>query len=196
MWTFRDWEELPLDHPQADTLWDWLVHLILNKAAGAIPSKRTIPEEDPLLGRACQVLYKTGEKRPLHMVQMGDELYSENGFTQVVGVYEGRARLSSDRGCSDGIWFREWMNEPWRHPTVTSAQEQMGIHILTKSGSFWLETDTFSGFVRDFSEVGLDQLFLTYNFTQSLLKKSLSREESCARDFSLQDSLSSSLPIF
>ncbi len=176
-WTFRDWEELPTGLPHTDTIWDFLVSEVLNEA----PSRDPVPAEIPLLKPSTKVLYKTGEMRCLSEVQIGDTIYASSGFTTIRGIYKGEAEFSADSMHSDGIWFQPMGTSEWNHPPADSSPrtKEPGIHLVTESGCFWIQTNNLSGFVRDFTEVGAHNLFLTYNYTRKLLKKSFSREESC-----------------
>jgi hypothetical protein len=187
--TFRDWEELPLNSPESDTLWNYLVAKLLQ-------SKETaVPKEDPLCGPRCAVMLKTGEKTPISMVRIGDIVYSEEGFTPVLGIYEGEASLSTPSSLSDGIWIGTSSN--WSHPSVgCNGSLQRGFHLVTQSGSLWIESENHSGFIRDFTEVGLENLPLTYSYTKALLKKSRSKEELCVPVSLSQAFLSYSQPIF
>ena len=190
-WLFRDWEELPTNLPHTDTLWDFLVTEILNGAANTDP----LPAEIPLVKPSCQVLYKTGEMRRISEVRIGDSIYCSQGFTTVTGLYKGEAVFSDE--FTDGVWIQEPGKISWRHPTLVASTGSVepGFHLTTESGCFWIQTKSISGFVRDFTEVGVDQLPLTYRYTRELLKKSFSREESCVSDSLLQASLSCSQPI-
>ena len=191
-WIFRDWEELPTNLPTSDTIWDFLVSEILNESA---PTQDT-PQEIPLLHPSCQVMFKTGEMRNLFEVSIGDTIYAKEGFTKVTGIYHGQASFSSE--VTDGIWFQGIGESSWNHIEcpVSSSEVKRGIHLATESGSFWIQTKNLSGFVRDFTEVGVKNLPLTYSFTRKLLKKSFSREESCVSDSLSQVLLSSWQPIF
>ena len=191
-WMFRDWEELPLNLPTSDTIWDFLVSEILNETAPLQPA----PSEIPLLKPSCLVMFQTGEYRSLFELRIGDTIYSSEGFTKVTGIYHGQAEFSSD--TTDGIWFKEHGETKWRHPSLDQSKGVLadGIHLTTESGCFWIQSKNLSGFVRDFTEVGSQNLPLTYSFTRKLLKKSFSREESCVSDSLSQVLLSSLLPIF
>lgn len=173
---FRDWEELP-EKEGVDAFWNYLVSKLIHA------KKTETPKEDPLCGIRCEVTLSTGERLPIGHVRIGDSVYSEKGFTKVLGVYEGVARFSSPKGLTDGIWIQKG---GWEHPKEAKAQEKMrGYHLITQAGTFWVESDNYSGCIRDFTEVGLDQLPLTYSFTHALLKKSPSKEELCVLDSSL-----------
>jgi hypothetical protein len=192
-WTFRDWEELPTNMPSSDGIWDFLVSEILNQK----PLGMKTPDEYPLLKGSCKVMYKTGEMRNIYEVQIGDTVYSSKGFTRVTGVYKGQAMFGKEAEMTDGIWLQQMGSSQWTHPSHVSkeTQEEKGFHLTTESGCFWVQTNGFSGFVRDFTEVGAKNLFLTYSYTRSLLKKSITREESCVSDSLLQASLSCLQPI-
>jgi hypothetical protein len=174
---FRDWEELPLQMKGVDEFWNYLVTKILHQ------NDTRVPTEDPLCGSMTKVLLPTGEKVPIGRVQIGDSVYSQKGFTRVLAVYTGVAELPSAYSLSDGIWIQTKEKE-WNHPSVTEKQQFQGGHLVTASGTFWIESESYSGFIRDFTEVGLENLPLTYSFTHSLLKKSLNKEELCVLDSS------------
>jgi hypothetical protein len=191
-WIFRDWEELPTNMPTSDAIWDFLVSEILNQTA----STQAIPKEIPLLKPSCQVMFKTGEFRTVEEVKIGDSIYCSEGFTKVTGIYTGEAESSSD--VTDGIWFQQFGETKWNHLVFPDSPRECfrGVHLLTESGTFWIQTKNLSGFVRDFTEVGVANLPLTYTFTRKLLKKSFSREESCVSDSLSQVLLSCSQPIY
>ena len=192
-WTFRDWEELPMNLPTSDTIWDFLVSEMLNQK----PSGSQVPSEHPMFRETACVLYKTGEVRRVSEVAIGDEIYSAEGFTKVTGIYKGEAEFPTGYPCTDGVWMKQHGETNWAHPPLQTPPKELlrGFHLTTESGSFWIQTKEVSGFVRDFTEVGAHNLFVTYTYTRALLKKSLNREESCVSASSSQASLSSSLPI-
>ena len=193
-WKFRDWEELPLDMEAADRIWDSLVSVMLNKEG----THQEVPHEIPLLQDTCKVMYKTGEMRKLSELRIGDSIYSSEGFTKITGIYIGKADFSDKELVTDGVWMKGIGETKWHHPynENSSLKSHVGFHLTTESGCFWIQTTTFSGFVRDFTEVGTKNIALTYNYTRKLLKKSSSREESCVSDSLSQVLLSSLQPIF
>jgi hypothetical protein len=135
-------------------------------------------------------MYKTGEMRPISQIQIGDILYSSEGFTRVTGIYTGEATFAEESLFTDGIWIKELGETRWKHPEgkLQGSSRSKGFHLTT-------EAKSFSGFVRDFTEVGTENLSLTYNYTRQLLKKSFSREESCVSDSLSQVLSSCSQPI-
>ena len=199
-WRFRDWEELPTNLPHVDTVWDFVVSEILNGKPQdtSVGVHVHVPTEHPLLRKGCQVMYKTGEMRDVGEIRIGDEIYSSVGFTKVTGLYKGEAEFAKDSFYTDGIWMKGITENEWKHPHDLSKEVNLerGFHVTTESGCFWIQTKDFSGFVRDFTEVGTHNLFLTYPYTQQLLKKSFNREESCDSVSLLQGLLSSLQPIY
>ena len=170
MWRFRDWEELPDGY---DAQWDTIVYHLLNKE---IKMTKTPPRDYPMVGASCEILHATGEKRPISSVKIGDMLFGENGATRVTGVYKGT--LIPEDSFTDGVWVKK---DKWEHLEVKPAgQLKTGYHLTTESGTFWIDTKDFSGFVRDFTEVGVEQLSLTYPFVEAVLKKSVAQEENNA----------------
>lgn len=169
LWYFLDWEELPSNVSNVDGIWDTLIQSILN---GEVKNYN-IPTQYPMMKRYCQVMYKTGEFRGVHEVKLGDEIYSSQGFTKVIGLYEGECEFLEDSSLSDGIWCKAPGESKWTHPppSLASNKKEKGFHLLTESGCFWIMTNSFSGFVRDFTEVGKENLVFTYPYTQHLLNK-------------------------
>jgi hypothetical protein len=179
--TFADWEELPKDISSADDLWDSLVSILLNSKRPVGPT----PSEYPLLHSDVRIMNEMSEKVPISSVKIGDHIYSQkDGFIRVTGIYKGKASFTGKNDLTDGIWMHRPLQGVWEHPHpgIGDKMEREGYHISTESGTFWVETNAFSGDVRDFTEVGEENLFLTYNYTRSLLKKSFNREEPCAQD--------------
>jgi len=167
IWRFRDWEELPDGY---DSQWDTIIYHLLNKE---IKRTETPPTDYPMVGASCEILHATGEKRPISSIKIGDRIFGENGATRVTGVYKGT--LIPEDSFTDGLWVKR---EKWGHiEPKPSGYLKPGYHLTTDSGTFWIDTKEFSGFVRDFTEVGVERISLTYPFVEAVLKKSVSEEE-------------------
>ena len=166
---FRDWEEIPSGY---DMQWDTIInHLLNNEARFTMEDK--VPKEYPLIAASCEVLHKTGERRPISSVTIGDLLYGEHGYTRVTGIYKGTS--IGERQLSDGVWIK---NVKWEHlfSSIDSETKETGYHLTTDSGTFWVDAKDFSGFVRDFTEVGIDKIHLTYPFVERVLESELSKK--------------------
>ena len=179
MHIFADWAELPTSIPSSEALWDSRVSILLNGKG----QEKSPPTEYPLLSRNVFVKNEKGQHVPIGNVRIGDEIIWQKGKTKVTGLYKGIATFVGQEGLTDGVWIYSDTSE-WTHPDLHPGpkETQEGFHLSTEAGSFSVESGYFSGEVRDFTEVGAKNLFLTYNYTRSLLKKSLNREEPCAQD--------------
>lgn len=182
MHIFSDWEELPISIPSSDALWDSLVSIILNGKG----QENSPPKEYPLLSSHTYVFNGKRERVNITNVRIGDEIEWRNGKTRVTSIYKGLAKFGRYEDITDGIWIYSDETQEWIHPDTHPGpkETQEGFHLSTEAGTFTVESAYFSGDVRDFTEVGADKLFLTYNYTRSLLKKSFNREEPCAQDSS------------
>ena len=172
MWKFRDWEELPSGY---DAEWEMIIHHLLNKE---IKKTEKAPSDYPMIGASCEILHGTGEKRPISSVKIGDLIFGDSGATRVTGIYKGT--LVPEDSFTDGVWIKK---EKWEHLEPSGRGSlKPGYHLTTESGTFWVDTKEFSGFVRDFTEVGVERLSLTYPFVQAILsiKKSTAKEENNA----------------
>lgn len=164
-YTFADWEELE----DEDCLgWDSLVREVLNGSsgnAGAIDGETGF-SQDNLVQTACGV-------RKLGELAVGDSVYDGVGMTEVIGL----AKLNvegEDFGsvrhlkCTGSTWIKENSlyiraseSKAWRPNTPVSTL----ISLFTHSGTVMIENEI----VRDFSDIGLDNIHTTYNYTLSRL---------------------------
>jgi hypothetical protein len=68
-----------------------------------------------------------------------------------------------DAWHTDGVWWKDtnWIHRPVDREEVCLTQ---GVHLITESGTFWVQTKDHSGIVRDFTEVGHTHLPETMDF--------------------------------
>ena len=170
---FKDWEEIPPGDEEVDAIWDILVQQILgNTIINAVPSTT-----DPLLSPNSFV---SKDKRlvPLHTIQIGDliGLNSKGDTTRVLGIYRGEVLMNplhtKNKWSTDGVWWLRdgnWLRTADLKPFVKTEKVSIeGLHLITDSGTFWVHSGAYSGIVRDFTEVGSDNLIAA---TEVLLKK-------------------------
>jgi hypothetical protein len=158
---FRDWEEI--GDNVTDTEWDILVQeLLSNSQVDMLPS-----EQDPCFSARCQV-EKNGTQVSIGTIRIGDMIRDAEGkITKVLGVYTGFTYVPhKELGTAwytDGVW---WKEDNWVHYPVSREELKLiqGIHLITESGTFWIQTNQHSGIVRDFTEVGHTHLPETMNF--------------------------------
>ena len=165
---FRDWEEIQENDSITDAEWDKLIQQMLNTSTSEEPTS----EEHPCFSASCCVEKEGGLIVPIGTIRIGDRIRDTDGkTTRVLGVYTGLTHISKEslqtKWYTDGVW---WKNETWGHRPVsrTTLQLVQGLHLITESGTFWIQTEDHSGLVRDFTEIGHKQLPETMDF---LLKR-------------------------
>ena len=169
----KDWEELSPDDIYGAAIWDWLVDLTINEdgaGAGAI-FERELPSEVPLIeadaGFVKRIL--SSGYTPIGDIQLGDVIWDGHSktYTRVLAIYKGQLKHA---GLSDGSWV--WSDDHWAHP-VSSLElpaSTDGVQLVTSAGSFtcWLGLgegqQAQEVCIRDFSEIGIQQIHKTYPF--------------------------------
>ena len=157
---FKDWEEIPEGNDTLDAEWDILVQEMLgNTIIQKIPSTT-----DPLFSPNCFVV-KDARLVPISTIQIGDliGINTKGEKARVLGVYTGKVfmdpAVTHEKWATDGVWWKR--DENWLHTPSRIVPEKIpvhGVHLITDAGLFWLHAGTHSGIVRDFTEVGSDQI--------------------------------------
>jgi hypothetical protein len=160
----RDWEELP---DGFDAEWEAMISKILNANA----------ENAGNAGNAGRGLFDSNtfvlndRNIPIADVRIGDFIRDAQGFTRVLGVYRDEA---ADHTAA---WYYNPIKKVWTHLPSANASANAspgpspgpGYQLITESGSFLLGLDPKSDpiLVRDFTEVGAENIHKTYAFTAS-----------------------------
>jgi hypothetical protein len=156
----RDWEELP---DGFDAEWEAMISKILNNTFLTNP------------GNAGRGLFDSTtfvwnhKNTPIADVRIGDFIRDAQGFTRVLGVYRDEA---ADHASA---WYYNPIKNIWMHLSSASANTDArpgpGYQLITESGSFLLGLDPKSDpiLVRDFTEVGAENIHKTYDFTAKCL---------------------------
>lgn len=162
---FRDWEEL---EDKNTSLWNTLVAKFLGDG---IPSKKT--NNYPLLSGDWKVNTSSG-KKDIRDIQANDILLDKDGKEiTVIGVYYGWDNINDKEDTfwkSDSIWT--FKNEKWtqnQESKETKASKRKGFQLVTDSGSFMIYSKNEEVLVRDFTEVGIDKISETYNWTKKTI---------------------------
>lgn len=176
-WTFADWEELD----QGDMgEWAIFVNDILNsESKSKINLDKNVVDSESGVGQSSQILCKGNDLtkdvyKNITEVDIGDIIKDGLGWTKVVGTVVIEGSESLEIGSVNGIvgsccnWF--YTGTKWaRACDMEKWQKLVPVPILyslfTESGSFTINNTI----LRDFSEVGLDKIDTTYNFTLSRL---------------------------
>lgn len=179
---FRDWEEL--EDGDSEKEWDQLVLSLLNGAVyPRVHSHAHDGLEDHLLGKGVFVITANGA-RPLAEIRMGDVVLNQHfEGTRVIGVVEGQigCGMGAEAGTdSEGV-ARWWsgclvrMGALWeRMPATPGICGAYGRHLITESGTFLViapESGALAA-VRDYTEVGMDRIHLTYPFVEERIRTS------------------------
>lgn len=164
----KDWEELHPDDAFGSAVWDWLVDLIINGEAAAnsdiagrnLPVERPVVSKDSLVQRILSNRYT-----PISEIRIGDYIWDafNKTYVKVLAVYKERFHAAGK--FSDGNWLRRGECQRWMHPVAeAAAADQEGIQLITSTGSFscWLGNEHFV--LRDFTEIGIQEIDKTYPF--------------------------------
>jgi len=167
---FRDWEEIDSNDTIGQKGWNRLVSTLL----GGLQSDEqgsTLCLMDPTI-RIPTVM---GQKS-LNSIQIGDSIeLSYNNHTRVIGIVEGHV---------SGVYTPEWLSsciektyntEGSIHRRKTTlkqgnaATDLRGKHLITDSGHLLVHIHGSVIRLRDFTEVGIDQIHKTYPFVAKRL---------------------------
>lgn len=173
---FADWEEL--DGEEMDD-WSELVYYILNNE-----SKRINKVNEDIIksetGFSAIQKVKVSKNNTIYEkfineLEIGDQILDLHGFTEIVGLVNINSSEIHSYGYldytfmsgatwlldADGIWKHAAESIKWRkaHPVSTI------MSIFTKSGTLKIGGNLY----RDFSDIGLDNIDKSYNFTLSRL---------------------------
>jgi hypothetical protein len=151
---FADWEEM--DEESIGT-WEKAVENVLrtgeyNSAIGEI-------------GGDVSIICATRGKTAIRDVQIGDyiDCINKKGLidkTQVIGIYKGDATtLKSSSDIGYGVWKAD-AHAQWYKSHIHSYPGYKGIayHLITESGTFLAIAANKMLHIRDFTEVGLNEL--------------------------------------
>lgn len=170
---FADWEELG-DDVMMD--WDKLIRGILNKELTATATTVTTAGTGPIcdgesgFSSESVLLTKKGYTK-LRDVKIGESVFDGSVWTEVLGVVKlgddeitGRLRKLYCNGASwvkeHNKWIRAAESLDWVKTPVSNP-----LSLFTKSGKVFINNEV----VRDFSDIGLDNIHKTYDFTLSRL---------------------------
>ena len=168
---FLDWDEIP-DSRVAETAWEDVANGILN---GDRVSKAMVPTSAPCLDPCLKVFIHQGGWRYLREVKVGDQIRDEIGWTRVTGICERTVHTAigrKDNRITDGNWFLNY-DGTWTHPRgLIQNVTWTGLQLITESGSFRLQINSSSEhIVRDFTEVGSQQILDSHARVECLLEK-------------------------
>ncbi len=162
---FRDWEELP-NSLQAVKGWNDLVGHLLKTS-----QKYNEVQSYPIFSHTWLVQEETKGKVSIKDIHVGDRVMDGNIYVDVLGVYEGMEEVPNKLNWyADSIRFREGNEWKMKAQIPVGKKYQRGYTIITRSGSFSvMERDGTSVQVRDFTEVGIENIEKTYSWMEQIL---------------------------
>ena len=151
---FADWEEM---NEEQIKVWEKKVREVLHVET---PYNSEIPE---LGGDVCVMCTSRG-KVAIRDIQIGDSIDCINkkgiiGPTKVRGIYKGSAstlQSSNDIGC--GVWCADAERRWYKSNVRVSNPGLTAYHLITDEGVFLTLSEGKLVHIRDFTEVGMDQL--------------------------------------
>jgi hypothetical protein len=172
--TFADWEELD---SEADLL-DWYkeVYTRLNNTDVGQPKPLALDQEAAFSGKT-RIPTSLGPVE-IRNLTPGMKVYDEhNRLTKIIGLVrlaptqiKSVVRIDSDAYGSAAIWRRS--GSTWKQPSISELQTvpecESWYHLFTESGTFRL-CGAEGEAVRDFSDVGAEQLEQTYGWVLDAL---------------------------
>lgn len=168
-----DWQEMEMEE---DKMWYFMVNNMLNKKSQPLTS---LPTCTPLHDIHSMVYVKDQGWVPVHHVSIGDYIQDQNQtYTKVEGVYYGNIQSYIKQlkpgWISDGTWVLQ--NNVWKYMYLSQHYYEkgnvthQGCILVTKSGSYNILYDNIPITIRDFTEVGMDNIHQTYKMIDTLLQ--------------------------
>jgi hypothetical protein len=174
---FADWEEL-----DGDSMDDWssFVYNTLNNSTRTCENNDILSSEtgfSPL--QKVQLLGKDNViiEKPIVDVRIGDFIRDGNTWTEIIGTVVTKSSENKMYGRINTIFMSgaTWMldrDNTWKHAAETEQWTSVLpvsdiVSIFTTSGSFTIDNTQF----RDFSDIGIQHIEKSYDFTLSRLNK-------------------------
>jgi len=167
---FRDWEEIDDDDAVGQKGWDRLVAHILRMSVS-----ESTNDTFCLMDGANRVPTEQGLKS-LDAVKLGDILqFNYNNSTKVIGIVEGRVKGTGSKGWLSACIERAYTTDGSPYHRISTLEDGddslIGRHLITDSGEFIVNINGITKRVRDFTEVGADNIHLTYPFVLERINK-------------------------
>jgi hypothetical protein len=173
---FRDWEELSYDDEKGQYIWNYLVSKMLHTNMKYTEWKDNIRPhcEDALMGR--NVLVKTNKGWiPISEIEFGQVLDRNGKIQDVLGCIKEHVYQAEDK---DGLWYTERYEDDkgtWKkskNTVPTGSHTIDGFALITKSGEYiiWDDNEKKEKIIRDFTEVGYEEIHKTYAFLEARLR--------------------------
>lgn len=189
---FLDWDEIP-NSIAANSSWNTVVNEILN---GSDYKIHIVPNTPPCIDSSARVKTHQGDLIPISDVRIGMWIHDETGWTMVTGKCirnVDSAILMEGTYITDGNWILD-KTRKWNHPRDTPITICFtGVQLITQSGSFKIFLKSGKDIiVRDFTEVGSNQIFESDFRVEAMNKKDADKEEDEALNVSRRNNFTCS----
>lgn len=166
---FLDWDEIP-DSREAEEAWEDVASEMLN---GKEFKSKSVPQSPPCLDPCLKVWAYQGGWRALSRVKVGDWIHGRDKWTRVTGICRRivHTAIGSDENrMTDGNWI---LSGKWEHPSDKPVNVTWeGIQLITDSDCFRIQMEDGKEYVvRDFTEVGSNQILESHARVESLLEE-------------------------
>jgi len=138
-----------------------------------------VPSSAPCLDPKMSVYTYQGGWRPMKDIKIGDWIRDAEVWTKVLGISQRSVDTAigkeGDR-ITDGNWTQSFSDEsdrPWLHPVGEIENVSWtGLQFITDSGSFIIRLNSRALLVvRDFTEVGSENILESHTRVERLLEK-------------------------
>lgn len=162
---FRDWEELP-NSLQAVKGWNELVGHLLKTSQNCNQIQAY-----PIFSPSWLIQEETKGQMAIDAVKVGDRILDGDVYTDVLGVYEGIEEVPTKiNWYAESIRFKEGNEWKMKAQIPVPKTLQRGNTLITRSGSFSvIEQSGNAVQVRDFTEVGIENIEKTYHWMEQIL---------------------------
>lgn len=173
---FRDWEEMDDHDHESQKEWVRFIYEKLNHSTAHSESLND-PCETPLLCPSTPILTLCGWLS-IRQLSIGDYILDEHDHPQkIIGIVKGRIYHTPASSISS-LWrtaVYEWEEGHWKWKRKTYEEgttPAMGIQLITENGTVvcWNLEEHRQEIIRDFTEIGHDEIHQTYSFVQNRLR--------------------------
>jgi hypothetical protein len=173
---FRDWEEIKNSDEKGQMIWNYMILRELNKNKSKMDWKNDITRlsETPLIGQNSLIKIKNGFV-PILSIKLGDKVVNREGKEcEVLGIIYGEIEDGEE---GEGRWsteLYEWMDGLWRKSNMKILKGKnkiKGMYLIIEGGEIIIrDEEEKERIVRDFTEIGYDNIHKTYSFVSSRLR--------------------------
>ena len=168
-----DWEEI--SSTEESKIWiDW-VNTMLN---GDKINNCRYPLSVPLFSPSVKVFTSEGWVKA-STIKIGDDILTKGVYTKVIGIYSGQLmtdKVNNPEWISDGLWIKSqstWTTDENNIKDNTGKNMLRGLCFITEKGTFYIQDNKNLYHVRDFTEVGPEEISKSYSWLDESINKKI-----------------------